>query len=457
MLFSSLTFLFIFLPIVLLLYFVPIFRSDRKKEITKKNLVLCLASLVFYAWGEPIYIFLMLISICFNYLCGLDMAQLSNSARRRRNVLVLAIVFNLLNLGFFKYSGFFAGNLAALFHKELTYTPLALPIGISFYTFQAMSYVIDVYRRKARAQRRLLSFALYISMFPQLIAGPIVQYSDIEKQLVHRAVNVKKFSVGILFFVRGLGKKVIFANTIGGLYSDILSVGAKNVTGTAAWLAVFAYTMQIYFDFSGYSDMAIGLGKMFGFDLIQNFRWHISLSSWFRDYVYIPLGGNRRGRARQALNIFIVWCLTGFWHGAGWNFIFWGFYYALLLLAEKFVFAKILDKIPRPVRHVLTILLVMIGWVFFSADSLTDAFIILQRMFFVGDFFGGSFTYYFLSYLFPLLIMSMSAFGLFRYVPKVKQPSVRLTIQAVQYLIIFVISVLCLIGDTYNPFLYFRF
>lgn len=469
MLFSSLTFLFVFLPLTALLYFIPIFRSDFKKELTKKNIVLLLASLVFYAWGEPVYIVLMLLSICFNYGIGLD---IENTRRRKKNPkkqLVFAVIFNLLVLGFFKYSGFVEENVNSIFNLKLNFTPLALPIGISFYTFQAMSYVIDVYRRKVRAQKNLIPFAVYITMFPQLIAGPIVQYSDIEKQLVYRRSDVKKASVGLLYFVRGFGKKVIFANTIGAAFTEITQSSSNSAVST--WFAIFCYAMQIYFDFSGYSDMAIGLGKIFGFDFPKNFdfpyisksitefwrRWHISLSSWFRDYVYIPLGGNRKGTARQILNLAIVWTLTGLWHGADWNFILWGMYYAILLILEKFVFGKFIEKLPGAVRHVLTFIFVCIGWALFAASSLSECGGFLASMFGANGLVDENTLYYLSSYIVPLIITSLSAFGVFRYLPLPQDKTKKLALQSAGYIAVFIVCIVCLVSESYNPFLYFRF
>ena len=293
MVFSSATFLFVFLPIVFAFYFIPFFRNDERKELTKKNIVLCLSSLVFYAWGEPVYIVLMLLSIVYNFNAGIDIEKNGNNPKVRKRIFVFAVLFNLLVLGFFKYSGFVVENINSIFSLNIKYEPLSLPVGISFYTFQVLSYVIDVYRKDCRAQKSILNFATYISMFPQLIAGPIVQYNDIEKSLSSREHNVRKFSAGTLFFIRGLGKKVIFANTIGAVYTNICAGGASSLKAVDAWFAILCYTLQIYFDFSGYSDMAVGLGKMFGFDFVHNFnfpycavsikdfwsRWHISLSS----------------------------------------------------------------------------------------------------------------------------------------------------------------------------------
>lgn len=472
MLFSSMTFLFVFLPVVLLLYFVPVFESH-SRELNKKNFILCISSLIFYAWGEPIYIVLMLISIYFNYNIGLDIENNEWKPKKKKALLVFAVIFNLLVLGFFKYYGFVVDNINNIFSVNITHTDLALPVGISFYTFQALSYVIDVYRGNVQSQKKLLPFALYITMFPQLIAGPIVQYSDIEAQLENRNMNVRKFAVGVLFFIRGLGKKVLFANFIGAVYTQITSNETASLSVVTAWLGIICYTMQIYFDFSGYSDMAIGLGKMFGFNLIQNFnfpytaksikdfwsRWHISLSHWFRDYVYIPLGGNRKGTARTIFNTAVVWTLTGLWHGASWNFVVWGAYYGALLIVEKFVFKDKIEKIPNWLRHVLTMIIVMIGWVFFSSENLSAAISYIMSMFALNNnaFWDSQALYYATTALFPLCVMSFSAFGLVKSLPKIKKPSARLTMQSAMYFAIFALCVIFLVSDTYNPFLYFRF
>ena len=471
MLFSSATFLFVFLPVVLLLYFVPVFRQDKQRELTKKNAVLCLASLVFYAWGEPVYILLMLISIYFNYNIGLDLQALTPDPKRRKTTFIAAVVFNLFVLGFFKYYPFAVDNFNRLFSLEIKAAQISLPIGISFYTFQILSYIIDVYRGKCRAQRKLLSFATYITMFPQLIAGPIVQYGDIERQLENRRIGIRKFSAGVLFFVRGLGKKVLFANTIGAIYTEITAREPGKIGLITAWFGILCYTLQIYFDFSGYSDMAIGLGKMFGFDFVQNFnfpytaasikdfwsRWHISLSTWFRDYVYIPLGGNRKGTARTIINLLIVWSLTGLWHGAAWNFVAWGIYYGVLLILEKYVFGNLIEKLPFWARRVLTMLIVIIGWVFFSAESFSAAGQYLGAMVGAGGIFDGTTRYVIFSNLFPFAVMSCSALGYFRKFPKLKNANVRLALQAVGYAAVFVLCIVSLVSDTYNPFLYFRF
>ena len=387
MVFSSAVFLFVFFPVTLISYFMVGRSGDEEKDIAKKNLILCMASLIFYAWGEPVYIVLMCLSIFFNYHLGLDMDNHRNDSRKMKALLIFGVCFNLFMLGFFKYAGFIVGNINSFFGTDIEYEGLPLPVGISFYTFQILSYVIDVYKGQVRAQKKIINFATYISMFPQLIAGPIVQYSDIEKQLNERTVTIDNFYEGIICFIRGLGKKVLFANTIGAVYSNIIAGGISDTSVVTAWICIICYTLQIYFDFSGYSDMAVGLGKMFGFEFVQNFnfpyrahsitdfwrRWHISLSSWFKDYVYIPLGGNRKGDIRTIVNILIVWSLTGMWHGAAWNFIAWGMFYGILLIAEKYLLKSVLDRIPTVLRHIGTLIVVMIGWVFFSSENMTQA------------------------------------------------------------------------------------
>ena len=471
MIFSSAAFLFAFLPPVLALYYLPLFRNRPQTEIFKKNLVLCIASLIFYAWGEPIYVILMLLSIYFNFTIVRDMEHERRSPRRRKHLFIAAIIFNILVLGFFKYFGFLVETVNNVFSLHLPVVKLALPIGISFYTFQILSYVIDVYNGKCHVQKSLLNFATYVTMFPQLIAGPIVQYGDIELQLRARRMNRRKFTAGILFFARGLGKKVIFANTIGAVYTEIAAMDPDNLGAVTAWFGILCYTLQIYFDFSGYSDMAIGLGKMFGFDFVQNFnfpyaatsikdfwkRWHISLSTWFRDYVYIPLGGNRKGTPRTILNILIVWTLTGLWHGAAWNFVAWGAYYGLLLLGEKYIYGKALEKLPVIVRRIITLFIVVIGWVFFSAESFPAAAQYLGAMFGGAGIFDGMTRYYLTANLLPFTLMSCSALGMFRSFPISKNKDLRLVLQALGYAVVFAISVVCLVSDSFNPFLYFRF
>ncbi len=473
MVFSSAAFLFAFLPLVMGLYYLPVYRKSERRSIRYKNIILCVSSLLFYAWGEPVYIVLMLLSIVFNYFVGIDIEENVLNERKKKFALLLGIGYNIFALGFFKYSGFIAESFGGIFGREIEYSPLPLPIGISFYTFQIMSYIIDVYYGTVRAQRKLLPFMTYISMFPQLIAGPIVQYSDIEEELKERRVSIEKFAAGIIFFVRGLGKKVLFANTIGAVYTEISSGDITKASVMTSWIGIIAYTLQIYFDFSGYSDMAVGLGKMFGFNFCKNFdlpytatsitdfwrRWHISLSSWFRDYVYIPLGGNRVSKPRHMLNILIVWSLTGLWHGAAWNFVAWGAFYGILLLLEKYVFKSLIEKTPKLLRHIITLVIVMLGWVLFASPTLTDALTYMGTMFgFAGTSFMDSTAKYLLSTnAFPIMFMSLSAFGAFSNLPRTKSFKVNVTVLCLSYLVIFILSIIYLISETYNPFLYFRF
>ena len=359
MVFSSTIFLCVYLPAVLGLYYI----CPEKL----KNGFLLFASLVFYAWGEPVYVLLMVFSIAVNYVFGLLMEK---KAEKKKLWLIISVIIDLGLLCLFKYTDFIIENINGAFDAGLDLLKLALPIGISFYTFQAMSYTIDVYRGNVRAQKNIVDFGMYITMFPQLIAGPIVRYTDVEAQLKNRRVSAKDFSDGISRFIVGLGKKVLLANQIGALWSEVYALGG-NTSALMAWIGAFAFSFQIYFDFSGYSDMAIGLGKMLGFEFVQNFdypyisrsatefwrRWHISLGTWFREYVYIPLGGNRVGPLKHIRNIMIVWLLTGFWHGAAWCFILWGLYYGILLLLEKYIWGKGLAKLPKFIQHIYTIII----------------------------------------------------------------------------------------------------
>ncbi len=372
MVFSSATFLFVFFPAVLVLYFVL---PGRKA----KNVVLLIASLFFYAWGEPVYVLLMLFSITFNWVIALFLGK-ADKQTSRRVLLVVACVVNVLVIGFFKYEGFVADNLNAVIGADVVPNlELPLPIGISFYTLQALSYVIDVYRKEVEPQRNILYLGMYISCFPQLIAGPIVRYQTIQDQVLNRKETLDGFSSGLRLFIVGLAKKVLLANTVAILANSLLEQGAPVIGAIGAWGGVLAYTFQIYFDFSGYSDMAIGIGRMMGFTYLRNFnypyisrsitefwrRWHISLSTFFRDYIYIPLGGSRVSTRRWLFNIMIVWSITGLWHGAAWNYILWGVYYGVLLIAEKMFLSKVLNRLPAFVQHLYVIFVFMIGWTFF--------------------------------------------------------------------------------------------
>lgn len=460
MVFSGLYFLFSFLPLVLILYFlVPEFL---------KNLVLLLASIFFYAWGEPVYVFLMLFSAAFNFVVGLDIDGAVKSEKKK--LLIFAVVVNLFILGFFKYYGFFIETVNAVFGVSIPCRELALPIGISFYTFQSLSYILDVYHRKVKVQHNLIKFALYLTMFPQLIAGPIVQYSDIEGQLEKRRVGWSDFGKGVNRFIQGLAKKVLFANNLGMLYTGIQELHQRSVL--TVWIGIMAYTLQIYFDFSGYSDMAIGLGKMFGFTFNENFRypyiscsvtefwrrWHISLSTWFRDYVYIPLGGNRVSEWKHVRNIIVVWMLTGLWHGASWNFVVWGLYYGILLLLEKYLLADKLELLPQRIRRLLTLILVMIGWVFFSNTNFADAIFYLKNMVGVGTTrLIDTGSLYYLRNNLILLAAGWIAAGpapgkwFNKLTERKPVPAVFIDVA------LFVLCLAYLVSSTYNPFLYFRF
>ncbi len=455
MIFSSLFFLLFFLPLVLGVYYVvhPKF----------KNLVLLLFSLVFYAWGEPVYIFLMMLSILFNYVCG-------RFVEKRKWVLVLSVLGNLAGLFFFKYVDFFLETINGVAGTNIPLLNLALPVGISFYTFQAMSYVIDVYKGDVQPQKNIISFGTYISLFPQLIAGPIVRYKTIDEQLSHREVTAEKVTKGIVCFVIGLGKKVLIANNIGLLWDTMNASG--ELTVASAWLGIIAFALQIYFDFSGYSDMAIGLGRMFGFEFERNFnypytstsitdfwrRWHISLSTWFKEYVYIPLGGNRVSPLRKKLNLLIVWCLTGFWHGASFNFLFWGLYYAILLILEKEVYGKWIEKLPRFVQNLYALLFVLIGWVFFACETMTDAVSYLGVMFGIGDcgFADMSTLYALSSYAITIVIGIVAMVPVMKKLvePWFKKNSLYILIPCIA---IFFLCLVYLADASYNPFLYFRF
>ena len=461
MLFSSIFFLFTFLPILLIVYFAVPFKY--------KNYVLLAASIFFYAWGEPIYVFLMIFSIAFNWAMALDIEKERKFGKK--TTLIFTVVINLLILSFFKYYGFALDSVNALFGTNISYTALPLPIGISFYTFQAMSYIIDVYRGDTDAQRSPLKFGLYLSLFPQLIAGPIVKYKDIATELDKREISPELIGKGSARFIIGLAKKVIIANNLGALHTEILSQ-SSNSSVLASWFGVAAYTLQIYFDFSGYSDMAIGLGKVFGFNFMENFnypyisksvtefwrRWHISLSTWFRDYLYFPLGGNRVAPRRHIINLLIVWMLTGLWHGASWNFVVWGLYYGIFLILEKYFFAERIEKLPSILQHLITIFIVSIAWVFFFSNNLTEAIHYLGDMFMLSKlpFANMHFLYLLKSNLVLMIIaIVLSHPKPYKMYTLISKSSTAFSIASL--LIIFIISVSYLVFSTYNPFLYFRF
>lgn len=472
MVFSSTEFVWLFLPIILLLYgFVSLF--ERNTNLIK-NILLLVFSLIFYAWGEPKYILLMLFSITINYILGLLVGRWHNQW-----LLFLAVCMNLGCLGLFKYFNFFMENINAIFGSNyMAGVEIRLPIGISFYTFQALSYVIDVYRGDNASQKNPLNLALYISFFPQLIAGPIVKYKDIEKQLKVRRVTSQKLALGIRRFIYGLGKKIIISNTCAGVTDTIFALGDNSLSTPIAWVGIICYLFQIYYDFSGYSDMAIGLGKMFGFDFLENFnfpyisasiqefwrRWHISLSSWFKEYLYIPLGGNRKGKARTYINLLIVFFCTGFWHGASWNFIVWGMFHGMFQLLERGKFGEWLKKDSVKIfGHIYAMLVVTIGWVFFRAETLSKAWKYLVKLFSFNQ--NGVFTVgkYLNGYMIAILVLAILFCGIFQKLfPKFYGKHVcnskgisSLDIFACLGIVVF--SGILIICDTYNPFIYFQF
>ncbi len=470
MVFSSLVFLFVFLPITLFLYFV-VPRNFR-------NCILLIVSLVFYAWGEPIYIFLMLFSTVVDFIHGLLVERYAHQPKKAKRVVLSSVCINLGLLIFFKYSSFIIANINTLFGTQFTVPDIALPIGISFYTFQTMSYTIDVFRKDAPAQRNIVDLGAYVTMFPQLIAGPIVRYQTVANQLNHRQETQSCFADGVQRFVIGLGKKVLLANNIGLLWNQISSTEISNLSILTSWLGVLAFGLQIYFDFSGYSDMAIGLGKMFGFELLENFnypyisqsitefwrRWHISLGTWFRDYVYIPLGGNRKGKWRTYFNIFVVWFLTGLWHGASWNFVLWGLYFGIIITIEKAFLMKWLHKIPAAIRHIYTLFLLLIGWGLFAFDNFTHLKAYFRVMFGLEevDLYNQTTLYYFTSNAMLLIILIVASTPLMKLIyHKLTQSKYRAFIElavvpAICFLIL-MISTAYLVDSSYNPFLYFRF
>lgn len=463
MIFSSIPFLFFFFPLFILLYFTLPFKY--------KNYILLLFSLIFYAWGEPIYILLMIFSSIVDFINGKNIEKYKDDNKKKKIFLIISIIINISLLGFFKYADFFIKVINNILYLDIPLLNLGLPIGISFFTFQTMSYSIDVYRGDVKAEKDFLTFMTYVCMFPQLIAGPIVRYETVSNELHKRDINFKKFADGFTRFLRGLFKKVLIANNIGLLFTLITSSEVNELSIMTGILAIASYAFQIYFDFSGYSDMAIGMGNMCGFTFLENFnypyisksitefwrRWHISLSSWFKDYVYIPLGGSRVNILKNIRNILVVWILTGFWHGASWNFIFWGLYYGILLLLEKFVLKKYIDKLPDFVKHIYTIILVFIGWMIFAFDDSKYLFAFIKALT-SNKFVDSAFLYYFKNYFLILVIATVFSLPVY---PKVKEKmnnTIFTSLLSISiYVILFIITLSYLVSDTYNPFLYFRF
>ena len=465
MVFSSLTFLFLFLPFVFLVYF----SAPRKW----KNALLFILSLLFYAWGEPIYILLLIFSTIVDFFLGLYIDK-HRSTYKAKIGLITSLVINILVLSVFKYSSFIVQNINDIFGTTFIDPDLPLPIGISFYTFQTMSYIIDVYRGNVNVQRNIINFGAFVSMFPQLVAGPIVRYATIEKQLRERVHSVDLFAEGVQRFTIGLAKKVLIANNIGYIWAEIEATSGNEMSVALAWLGIIAFAFQIYFDFSGYSDMAIGLGLMLGFRFLENFnypyisrsitefwrRWHISLGSWFREYVYIPLGGNKKGLPRQLINLLIVWSLTGIWHGASWNFLLWGLYFGALLTVEKLFLLKWLER-SRLLSHCYVIFAVLIGWVLFAFDNLHEGLAYMGYLFGFADipFINTAFMYFISTNWLLLIIVVIASTPVVPYVKEKWQSHEKLK-QGLTLVVIFALfigAVAYLVDSAYNPFLYFRF
>ena len=461
MVFSSLPFLFFYLPVVLAVY--------KLSPLKLRNLCLLVVSLFFYGWGEPVYICIMLLSIAVDYTHGLLVERWRENDRRARAAVASSVLCNLAILIFFKYWDFIAVNVNSLTGFSLPVLGLPLPIGVSFYTFQTMSYTIDVYRRDAPAQRNVAAFGAYVTLFPQLIAGPIIRYRTVADQLVRREETLEKFTSGVQRFTVGLAKKVLLANAIGQLWDESLAGGDLTLIG--AWLGLFAYAFQIYFDFSGYSDMAIGLGRMFGFSFLENFdypyisrsvvefwrRWHISLTTWFREYVYFPLGGNRVSRGKWVRNILIVWLLTGIWHGAGWNFLLWGLYYAVWMLTERLFLGNWLERLPGPVRHVYAMLVVLVGWALFAVEDLGRLGGYLGSLFGASGLASAADGYQLRSYLPLLVILALGSTPLASRLWGRLGERARSVLAPALMLGALVLCTASLVDASYNPFLYFRF
>ena len=468
MVFSSLSFLYLFLPITVLLYFIC-------KNRTYRNIILLIASILFYALGEPKYVILMLLASFVAYVGGLFIHHFDrpDSLKIRKTIFIITCILLISNLFIFKYLNFTIDNIEFLIGRNLNIKELVLPIGISFYTFKILSYVIDLYRHNVHVQKNYLYLTLYLAFFPQLIAGPIVRYQTIEDEILHRKESLKDIIEGTRRFIIGLSKKVLLANTVANI-SVIIYEGDTAIYGSFFyWIAAISYALQIYFDFSGYSDMAIGLGKIFGFHFLENFdypytslsitefwrRWHISLSTWFRDYIYIPLGGNRVGKARHIFNILIVWCLTGFWHGAQWNFIIWGLYYGILLILEKQIYGKLLDKLPKVIRYIYTAFFVLIGWVIFNLVDFNQMLLALKMMFsftptdWIGAITTNSDILTGMIYL-PLAIIAMLPWAK---KIRIKDSFTSELIKDILCGILLVLSVAFILSSSYNPFIYFRF
>lgn len=464
MVFSDSVFLFMFLPLTLAVYYAVPFAF--------KNTVLFLTGLLFYAWGEPVYVLIMLLSTAIDYCAGRLMDRFDSNKKIRKATLLVSVVMNLSLLGIFKYGSFFIGSVNGIFGSAIPDPGLPLPIGISFFTFQSMSYTIDLYRRNIKVQKNFIDFAAFVTMFPQIVAGPIVRYEDVSAQLACRRIDLRSMSDGITRFVCGMCKKVLIANSIGALWTDVKAQDYASMPAATAWLGIAAFTLQIYFDFSGYSDMAIGLGKMLGFDFPENFRypynsksiaefwrrWHITLGDWFKNYVYFPLGGSRGSTAATIRNTLIVWLLTGLWHGASWNFILWGLYYGVLIILEKFVFRRLLECTPSALRHILTMLAVVFGWVIFEITSPASELEFVKAMLGFGGSFANSFTLnalhnYAVTFIAAIAISTGIPLKICKKLPEKRADTLSLVGEAAGM----TACIACLVDSGYNPFLYFNF
>lgn len=464
MVFSDSVFLFMFLPLTLAVYYAVPFAF--------KNTVLFLTGLLFYAWGEPVYVLIMLLSTAIDYCAGRLMDRFDSNKNIRKATLLVSVVMNLSLLGIFKYGSFFIGSVNGIFGSAIPDPGLPLPIGISFFTFQSMSYTIDLYRRNIKVQKNFIDFAAFVTMFPQIVAGPIVRYEDVSAQLACRRIDLRSMSDGITRFVCGMCKKVLIANSIGALWTDVKAQDYASMPAATAWLGIAAFTLQIYFDFSGYSDMAIGLGKMLGFDFPENFRypynsksvaefwrrWHITLGDWFKSYVYFPLGGSRGSTAATIRNTLIVWLLTGLWHGASWNFILWGLYYGVLIILEKFVFRRLLERTPSALRHILTMLAVVFGWVIFEITSPASELEFVKAMLGFGGSFANSFTLnalhnYAVTFIAAIAISTGIPLKMCKKLPEKRADTLSLVGEAAGM----TACIACLVDSGYNPFLYFNF
>ena len=458
MVFSSILFIFRFLPIAMGIYFLT------PKKL--KNLSLLILSLIFYSWGEPRYFLLMIASIFVDYFISINIEKNNKNNKKKNLQLAISIIFNVGILFFFKYINFFIENINSIFNMSLNNVKITLPLGISFYTFQTMSYTIDVFLGKVKAEKNIINFGAFVCLFPQLIAGPIVKYIDISKELKNRDINLDEIQEGIRLFILGLGSKVLIANNIGSLWNEVETMGFNNISTILAWMGIIAFSLQIYFDFNGYSLMAIGLGKILGFNFPNNFnypyesrsitefwrRWHITLGQWFKQYVYIPLGGNRLGRARTYFNLFIVWFLTGFWHGASYNFILWGLYFFILICMEKNGLLNLLNK-HKLISHIYTIFFILVGWVLFAVIDLNQIINFFKKMFIFNA--GNEWIYYLRNYIITYTIAIIFSTS---FLKKIYNKFVKNNIVDTIILItIFLLSIAYLVDSSYNPFLYFRF